>query len=185
MPQPQSRKRTPKPGPSPQGNGPSLLAVAFIRRPFGIRGELLLDLLVSQPRQLMEAPFVCLGGEDRRLAVGSLRRHGTEYVIRLEGVDDRNAAEALRGQTLFLRTDEQPPLPAGVYFLHQIEGLRVVTEEGEELGRVTEIIKTGANDVYVVSGERGEILLPAIPPVIREIRLEEGKMVVHLLDGLR
>ena len=56
-------------------------------------------------------------------------------------------------------------VPAGVFYLHQIEGLEVFTEEGENLGRVTEILKTGANDVYVVQGAKGEMLLPAIPQV--------------------
>ncbi|MGD0781157.1 MAG: ribosome maturation factor RimM [Dehalococcoidales bacterium] len=84
---------------------------------------------------------------------------------------------------------QQPPQeprgePPGVFYLHQIEGLEVFTEQGENLGRVKEILKTGANDVYVVQGSKGEILLPAIPQVIREVRLEEGRMVVRLMEGL-
>jgi 16S rRNA processing protein RimM len=90
----------------------------------------------------------------------------------------------LRGKAIYVRVDDLPPLPSGVYYLHQIEGLEVITEQGENLGRVKEILKTGANDVYVVQGERGEILLPAIPQVIREVRLEKGKIIVRMMEGL-
>jgi 16S rRNA processing protein RimM len=184
MPQKTARRKKTQNGPSPQGNGPSFLAVARIRRPFGVKGELLLELLTGNPRHLNQSAKLYFGADHRECAIVSLRRHGQDYLLRLEGVDDREAAETMRAETIFLRTDEQPPLPEGVYYHYQIEGLQVVTEAGEELGRIKEIIKTGANDVYVVEGPRGEVLLPAIPDVIREVRLPEGKMVVRLLDGL-
>ena len=172
------------PGPSPEGSGPAFLAVARVRRPFGVKGELLLQVLTDFPRQLFQAERLYLGEAHRLHTVASLRRHGQDMLLQLEEVTDRDQAEALRGEVLFTRTDDLPPLPPGVYYLHQIEGLEVLTEQGENLGRVKEILKTGANDVYVVQGEKGEILLPAIPQVIREVRLEEGRIVVRLLEGL-
>ncbi len=96
---------------------------------------------------------------------------GEDMLLQLEDIHDRDAAELMRGEVLFTRTDDLPPLPPGVYYFHQIEGLEVVTETGEILGRVKEILKTGANDVYVVQGPKGEVLLPAIPQVILEVRL--------------
>jgi 16S rRNA processing protein RimM len=184
---PKNAKRPPekgKSGPSPQGSGPSFLAVARVRRPFGVQGELLLEILTDFPRRLLQAERVYAGREHRAHTVASLRCHGEEMLLRLEDISDRDRAETLRGEALFIRTDDLPPLPPGVFYLHQIEGLEVITEQGENLGRVKEILKTGANDVYVVQGEKGEILLPAIPQVIREVRLEEGRMVVRLLEGL-
>lgn len=172
------------PGPSPQGSGPSFLAVARIRRPFGVRGEMLLELLSDYPRQLLQAKTLYLGEDHRLMRVVSIRRHLPDFLLTLEGLADRDSVESLRGAVLYLRAGEQQPLPPGVYYLHQIEGLEVVTDAGEILGRVKEIIKTGANDVYVVQGDRGEVLLPAIPQVILEIRLAEGRMIVHLMDGL-
>jgi 16S rRNA processing protein RimM len=184
MPQKSARRKKAQPGPSPQGNGPSFLAVARVRRPFGVKGELLLELLTGNPRHLMQSANLYFGAAHRACAVASMRRHGKDYLLRLEGVEGRDAAERLRAETIFLRTDEQPPLPEGVYYTYQIEGLQVVTDDGAELGSITEIIKTGANDVYVVRSPRGEILLPAIPEVIRDVRLEDHTMIVHLLDGL-
>ena len=78
-----------------------------------------------------------------------------------------------------------PELPEGEYFHFQLLGLRVFTEAGEELGRLSEILETGSNDVYVVSGPDGQILVPALSEVIQEIKLSEKIMVVRLPDGLR
>jgi len=171
-------------GPPPQGNGPAFLAVARVRRAFGVKGETLLEVLTDFPRRLFQAETLYAGENYRPHAVKSLRRHGKDMLLQLGEISDRDAAERLRGQVLFIRTDDLPPLPPGVFYLHQIEGLEVFTEQGENLGRVKEILKTGANDVYVVQGAKGEVLLPAIPQVIREVVLEEGRMVVRLLEGL-
>ena len=78
-----------------------------------------------------------------------------------------------------------PQLQEGEYYHFQLLGMNVLTEEGECLGRVREILETGSNDVYVVSGESGDVLIPALTEVIREVRLNEGLMVVKLLEGLR
>ena len=80
--------------------------------------------------------------------------------------------------------EESPRLPRGEYFHHQLLGLRVVGENGEELGSITEILQTGSNDVYLVSGAGKDILLPAIRDVIREVDLAQGVMRVRLMDGL-
>jgi 16S rRNA processing protein RimM len=178
-----SQKKTSQ-GPARQGNGPSFLAVAKVRRPFGVKGELLLEILTDFPKRLMQQEHLYAGEEKTSYGVESIRRHGKQLLLRLEGIADRDAAERLRDGILFSRLDDLPPLPEGVYYLHQIEGLAVFTEDGESLGTVREILKTGANDVYVVRGEKGEILLPAIPQVIREVVLEEKRMVVTLIDGL-
>jgi 16S rRNA processing protein RimM len=171
-------------GSAPKGSGPSFLAVARVRRPFGVKGELLLEVLTDFPNRLTRSERLYAGRDRRPYEVESLRRHGEDMLLRLKEIRDRQEAESMRGAELYVRVDDLPPLPAGVYYLHQIEGLEAVTEQGESLGRVKEILKTGANDVYVVQGPRGEILLPAIPQVIREVRLEEGRLVVQLMEGM-
>jgi 16S rRNA processing protein RimM len=184
IPAKQPRLKRTKPGSFPKKTGPSFLAVARVRRPFGVKGELLLEILTDFPERLAQTERLYLGEEKRPLEVESLRRHGEDMLLRLKEISDRDGAEGLRGAVLQLRIDDLPPLPDGTYYFHQIEDLEVFTEQGERLGRVKEILKTGANDVYVVRGERGEILLPAIPQVVREVRLEEGKMVVRMMEGL-
>jgi 16S rRNA processing protein RimM len=187
MPQTETSPRRRKPkslAASDHGKKPDYLVVARVRRPFGVKGELLLQVLTDFPNRLMQHEQLFVGAEKRPLDVESVRRHGQDMLLLLKEFRDRDAAERLRGEALYIRVDGLAPLPQGVYYLHQIEGLEVFTEAGERLGRVKEILKTGANDVYVVQGDEREILLPAIPQVIREIRLEEGRIIVRLMEGL-
>jgi len=106
-------------------------------------------------------------------------------LLKLAGIDSPSAARSLIGQELSAPAESSPELPEGEYFHYQLMGMQVFTEEGENLGSISEIIVTGSNDVYVVSGAEGEILLPALAQVIRGVDLARMEMVVKLMDGLR
>jgi len=106
--------------------------------------------------------------------------HPGTWLVSLEGIEDRTAAEALRGAQLLVREDDSPALPEGVYYTHQIIGLQVVTTDGRELGPVTDVIETGANDVYATAAA----LIPAIKQVIRKIDLQAGTMLIEPMPGL-
>ena len=117
------------------------------------------------------------------MLVEAARVQGQTVLLKLEGIDDRNTAETLRGK--ILQTPELHTIyTAGTYFQHDIIGLETVTESGEVLGRVISVLETGANDVYVVKGERGELLLPAIEDVIKQVDVPRGRLVVEVLPGL-
>jgi 16S rRNA processing protein RimM len=120
---------------------------------------------------------------ERRTIESARWQKGLVY-LRLSGIDDREAAAELGGRLLAIPESELEPLPEGQYYRFQLIGLSVVSREGEELGRVTEVLSTGANDVYVVHGDRGEFLLPATDQVVREIDLETGRMLIDVLPGL-
>jgi 16S rRNA processing protein RimM len=112
--------------------------------------------------------------------------HTRKIFLELDGVDSREAAELMRGQEIALPLEDVPPLPQDTYYRWQIIGLRVLSEDGEELGTISEILETGANDVYIVRDPAGqELLLPAIESVILEVDLEAGVVRVHLIPGLR
>lgn len=163
------------------------LAIGKVLRPHGVRGELLLETLTEFPKHLTEVETVYLGdaGEPQPHTLRRARLHQRDLLIQLADCLDRAAAEVYRGQMVFIRAEQAAPLPPGRYYHHQIIGLTVVTDEGETLGEVAEILETGANDVYVVVGPSGELLLPALQNVIQHIDLESKKMTVHLLEGLR
>jgi 16S rRNA processing protein RimM len=120
--------------------------------------------------------------ESRRLE--RFRFHRGRLVLKLEGIDDRSSAEELRGSDVDVLLEDAVPLPDGEYYWQQIIGLAVEDTAGRVLGRVNEILRTGANDVYVVSTAGREILLPAIKDVVRLIDLDGGRMVVDLPLGL-
>jgi len=110
---------------------------------------------------------------------------GDQIILQLQGLDSELSAKRLLGEELTVPEAAVPNLPEGEYFHYQIVGLQVLTEEGENLGRISEILETGSNDVYVTSGDSGELLIPALGEVIREIRIGDGVMVVNLPEGLR
>jgi 16S rRNA processing protein RimM len=106
------------------------------------------------------------------------------FILQLSGVADRDAAERLRGSSVWMPSEKMQKLPEGEYYWLEIIGLQVLTEEDEILGRIEAVFPTGGNDVYVCRGEGREILLPAIGDVVRKIDTDRGVMVVRLLKGL-
>ncbi len=112
-----------------------------------------------------------------------------QAILKFRGIDSPEAAQLLVGQQAAVPESSVPPLPEGEYFHFQLLGLRVLTNEGEELGTLKEILETGSNDVYVVSTKDSkdskDLLVPALVDVILEVRLEDKVMVVNLPDGLR
>ena len=116
--------------------------------------------------------------------VEGMRFHQQLLLLKLEGCDDRNAAEELRGLLVQIPIEDAAPLGEGEYYHYQLIGVEVETESGEGLGRVIEVLETGANDVYVVRGPRGEVLIPGIESVVRELDVKAKRMVVSPLPGM-
>lgn len=113
------------------------------------------------------------------------RLHQGVVILKLGGCDTRNDAETLRNQWLQIPAEEALPLEEGEFFYYQLVGLQVETAAGEVLGELQEILQTGANDVFVVRGPGGELLLPDIPDVILDVDPEAGRIVVQIPAGLR
>jgi len=114
----------------------------------------------------------------------SYRWHKDNVLLTLTGITNRNQAESLKGQLVQVPIEEAMPLPDGVYYHYQLVGLEVVTTTGERLGILSEVLETGANDVYVVDNDGQELLLPATAEVVRSIDLEKTQMVVEVIEGL-
>ncbi len=162
---------------------PQFLAIGKVLRPHGVRGELRLEVYTGTPTHLKDVETVYVGDKQSPYPLESSRLHQKILLIKLKGCDDREQADAFRGQIIAIARADAAPLRAGQYYHHQIIGLTVISDEGEQLGTITEIIETGANDVYVVKNGDEELLLPAISSVI--LKIEPPQMIVHLLDGLR
>jgi 16S rRNA processing protein RimM len=163
---------------------PRFLAIARVVKPWGVRGELKLEVLTGFPDQLGRLTRVYLGPEAAPHTVARFHWHSGELLVQLADVRDRNAAELLRDQLVQIAREDAIPLEPGQFYEYQIIGLNVITTDGEPLGQVVEVLSTGANDVYVVQGPRGEVLLPARAEVVRAIDLDAGTMTVTLLPGL-
>jgi 16S rRNA processing protein RimM len=164
---------------------PRFLVIGQVRKPHGVRGEVRVTIHTDLPQRFTWLESVYLGQSNPRLvAVESVRFHQDMVLLKLAGFNDRETAGILRGEWLQIPEADAIPLEEGEYYLYQLEGLDVFTDEGQLLGQLTQIIETGANNVFVVQGAVGEILLPDIDEVIKDIDFESSRMTVHLLPGL-
>jgi 16S rRNA processing protein RimM len=167
------------------------LAVGRVLRPHGLNGEVRVEILTDYPERFSLHETLYLGSIQEAEGEGctpygleSYRFHKGAVLLKLEGIDERNAAETLRELLVWIPFAQAVPLEEGEQYEYQMVGLTVVTDEGQELGQVAEIIDTGAAAVYVVRGMRGEILLPDTSEVVLDVDVEAGRMVVHLIEGL-
>ena len=168
---------------------PRFLAVGRVLRPHGIRGELRVEIVTGYPERLGQHTDLYLASPARpeaarRYPVEAMRWHRGVLLLKLGGCDDRNTADELRGMLVQVPIEEAVPLEEDEYYHFQIIGMQVETESGESLGQVVDVLETGANDVYVVRGPRGEVLLPAVDEVVIELDLGSRRMVVRLLPGM-
>ena len=162
------------------------LAIGRVVRAHGVRGELSVAVLTDFPERFEVTDWVYVGDEFEAEAyrLEKYRWHKKNVLLTLAGITDRTQAEQLKGQLIQVPLEEAVPLPEGDYYLYQLVGLQVITINDEVLGTVTNIIETGANDVYVVNDGQRELLLPAIPDVVKSVELEKGQIIVELIDGL-
>ncbi|GAB4494269.1 MAG: ribosome maturation factor RimM [Anaerolineales bacterium] len=170
---------------SPTAGEPVYLAVGLLRRPHGVRGDILFTVTTDFPERLRPGTLVYFGDDKRKMKITRRRPHNDGIIFGFEGISTPEQAAKHTGKTVFVLAEDRPPLPEGEYYHHQIIGLDVFDEAGASLGVVCEILETGANDVYVVKNPAGrELLLPALKQVVLGIDLERNLMKVHLLPGL-
>ena len=163
-------------------------AIGKIINTHGIRGGLKVQLLSDFPERvkLLKRVFIEKDGYSNPYRVLEAKIHGRFWLLRLEGIEDIDAAKQQVGALITIPLSERVKLPPDTYYLDQIMGLDVFTGDGEYLGQVKDIIQTGSNDVYVVAaGKEPEILIPALKAVVKTIDLEAGRMEVDLPEGLK
>ena len=159
---------------------PELLAVGRISSAHGVRGEVSVHKLTEVEERFAKGSILQLE-DGRRLTVDTIRSHQRGLLVKFEQVADRTQAEALRGQVLLVPSDATPQPPDGAFWVHQVVGLEVVTEEGRSLGTIVEVQANPANDLWVT--ESGT-LLPAIRDLVVRVDLEAGRVTVREMPGL-
>lgn len=159
------------------------MVVGRIKGVHGVRGELTVESLTDVAERF--SPGSVLYVEGKAVTVEASRRAKKGLLVKLGGVQDRNAAEALRGKLLTVPSSEVRPLPEGSYYHFQVLDMDVWTHDGGYLGRLEEVLTTPGNDVYVVRGPGGqEALIPALGDVVLEVDLDGGRMVVRVPEIL-
>lgn len=159
------------------------VVIGQVTTTFGNKGELKVRPETDHPERFTKLKEVCIarGKDDRRiLEISGVRFHKGAVLLKLVGVDDMNAAEELRGAEVRVCESDRRPLAEHEYYVHDIIGLEVFTTEGENLGRVKEILRSPAHDVYVT--ERA--MIPAVKEYVISVDLDSKKMVVRAVEGL-
>lgn len=160
------------------------LAIGQLLAPHGVRGEIRVRVLTDFPQRFKRLKRVFLGDEYLPVEVESARIAYDRVFIKLKGIDTPESARRHTHKLIYVPVEEAVPLEEGQFYWYQIVGLEVWTTDGRRLGKVTDILATGSNDVYVVQGPFGEVLVPAIEDVIIDIKPNEGRMTIELLEGM-
>lgn len=162
--------------------------VGAIASVHGIKGEVKVFPTTDEPGKFRKLKTVLMEtgrGEEREISFQSVKFSGNMAIVKFEGIESPEDARKYRGATLWIPRDEAVALDEGEYYQADLVGLSVVTEDGESFGTLTNVLKTGANDVYEVAMPDGRTaLLPAIRDCVKEVDLEAGRMTVHVMDGL-
>ncbi|HEY7400302.1 MAG TPA: ribosome maturation factor RimM [Actinomycetota bacterium] len=159
--------------------------VGKVTKAHGLRGEVVVLPFTDNPDRFADGATVLLA-DGRALSIRSSRLHGNRLLVVFEGVDDRTAADALRGSDLVVPESWLPELPAGEWWPHQLEGCEVVTESGRSLGIVTDVIPNAANDLWVARDpETGaETLVPVLRDVLVDVDVAGRRVTVRDVPGI-
>ena len=148
---------------------------------FGIKGEVKVTPYTDDIEQFKKIKSIYVN--NTLMQVQSAKFQKNVVILKLKDVDDMTAAENLRNSIIEAKRSKKK-LPENTYYIADLIGLDVYTEEGTLLGKVKDIYNTGANDIYSIETESKEVLLPAIKEVIKQIDIENKKIIVHILKGL-
>ncbi len=163
-----------------------LLLIGTVGQPFGIKGQVKLHSLTSHPEQLRRIKTLFVGPKLMPYQLLQVIEHKPNLLLlRLANVDTRNAAEELQKAEVFIRSSEAAPLEEAEYFFHDLPGMEVRTLAGTVVGKVKEVLETGANDVLVVERpDRPEALIPMIRDVVKELNVATKTLTIDPIPGL-
>ena len=163
------------------------LEIGQIVNTFGIKGFVKVNPWVNDITRFddLKKVYIKIRKEQREFEIEEVKYHKNQVLLKLKGIDTVEMANTYRNAILEIDRKDAIPLKKGQYFIADLLESEVYSDEGEKLGVLDDIYNTGSNDIYVVKNELGKsILLPGIPDVIKEVDVENKKIIVHLLKGL-
>lgn len=158
------------------------ITIGKIITPWGTKGKLKVAITTDFPQRFAPRSKVYINRQP--MTIGSTEWHKGKAIIELNTINSIEDAEKLRGQLVEIPHSQLHPLAEGQYYHFQLIGLEVRTTQGELLGNITEILSASGNDNYIVSGAKGEILIPAVEDIVKSIDLNKGCLVIEPIEGL-
>ncbi len=163
------------------------LEIGQIVNTFGIKGMVKIKPFTDDINRFddLEKIYIEKNNNKKEYEIEEVKYHKGMVLMKLKGVNTPEEAELLRNYYLKVKREDEPELEEGTYYIVDLIGLDVYSDDGKLLGKLDDIFNTGSNDIYVVKDELGkQILFPAISDVVKDINLEEKKIIVHILNGL-
>ena len=170
-----------------EGSPENLLLAGEVVRPHGLDGRLKIRSFAESEKSFLQSGTIFLkprSGETRAFTVSAVRPHKNTFLLTLKELNTLDEAEPYRGADLFIRRDSLVHEGKDEYFWFELMGLNVYLTTGEYIGTIDHILPTGGNDIYVVREGQKEVLVPAIHDVVKEINLDEKKMIIAEMEGL-
>jgi len=154
------------------------LVVGLVRGVHGLRGVVRVEILSDNPARFDVGSVLHRESDERPLTIVSAQRDGPGLLVRFAEIGDRKGADQLRNVYLVADRTDRDELPEATFYWHDIIGCTVATLDGEPLGKVADVFRVGESEVYVVRGPRGEVLVPSVAAIVRELDPAAGRMVV-------
>ena len=168
-----------------QTSGPEFICIGKIHRSHGIKGDVVLDPMTDFPERIRRGKTVYLGDGHMQLTVARVRQKPPFLLVGFKEIEDETQASEFRNTFVYVKTSDLPKLPEGEYYFHQLIGLDAVNMNGERIGTLSEILETGANDVYVIRKDDGsEELVPDVPQYIRQIDIENHMIKIDFPEWI-
>ena len=163
-----------------------LVTIGIVAKPKGVGSHLRVLPLTFDPSRFLDLDsiFIEKEGALHERVIENVEIKGKYVFLKIEGIETMDECRNFVGSEVKINESYSPPLPEGEYYHYQIIGLEVFTDSGHYLGKVTDILETGSNDVYSVVDGKREVLIPAIAEVIEEINLNKNRIIIHAIEGL-
>ncbi len=161
----------------------NILELGKVVNTHGIRGEVKIQPWCDDPEIFDELEYIYI--DNKKFDIEKSRLHKNCVIVKLEQINNINEAELYKEKIVTIEREKLGELPEGTYYIADLEGLTVKTIDGEILGEIEDVLKTGSNDVYVLKSQsRKPILIPVIDQVVKEVNIEDGYVLVELMEGL-
>lgn len=160
------------------------IKVGKILRPHGIKGEILIQINRENPEGFLGLPYIIIEDETDVFEIESFRSHKKNYIMKLVGITHINQVENWRGRAVYADEWPEEALAEDEYYVEDLIGMKVIDERGRAIGRLVSVMETPANEIYLVDGPFGQVMIPAVGEFILDVSISSGEIHVHLVEGM-
>ena len=160
------------------------IKIGTILRPHGIKGEVVIRFDRENPEKVMDLPFILIEKEIDVFEIDGFRAHKKQFILKLRGIDHISQAESLRGRVVSVDSWPEEELKEDEYFVEDLMGIEVIDESDRSIGHLKEIISSPANEIYIIEGPFGQVLIPAVSAFILDVSITKRQMRVRILEGM-